>query len=58
MEQEETLWILVYLAAFVRSGGSDYPKDSADAAVLAFRNTEVFYPHQPPEPWEDEDVPF
>jgi hypothetical protein len=56
MEQDMLLWMLVYTAAV--NAGNNFPKEAADHAVLAFRNTEVFYPPQPPEQWEDEDIPF
>lgn len=56
INDEEALWMFVYIAAVLN--GTGIPKDTADTAVLAFRNTEVLYPPQPPEQWEDEDLPF
>lgn len=55
-DNEQVLWMLVYAAAINK--GIDYPQSLADQAVISFRNSEVLYPPQPPEDWEDEDVPF
>lgn len=61
MNDEEVFWMLVFAASVASGNASKYATTQADNAVIAFRNSEVLFPHQPPERYpvdESEDAPF
>ena len=61
MNDENVFWMVVYAAAIANGSTNLLALYRADEAITHFRNSEVLFPHQPPEAYpvdESEDAPF